>query len=108
MTGSDPWTALAALGGALAGLGLTFLLLGFRGRRQDAPPPMATARAAAVRAVQFVAGPGPGRLGARISRRISVPVLVAVAAGLVTGWPVGAVLAGLGAWAVPRWWRPDA
>lgn len=84
-----PTTALAALLGAGAGLGLLLVLIGWRGVDAD-------------------------RLRLRLTRRDRtqpdqrrvVPVLIAVAVavftGAVTGWVVGAVLAGLASWALPR------
>ncbi|GAA0447890.1 hypothetical protein Aca07nite_73470 [Actinoplanes capillaceus] len=75
-------TALAALLGAGVGLGLLSIVAGLR-------PPTAVDR----------------RFGARFTRehviRLAIAVVVAALAGLLTRWPVGAALAGIGAYALP-------
>src|SRR2546421_67024 len=80
-------TAFAALCGALVGLGVWMLVSGIRGNTQ--PP----------------AAPGTTVLS-RITRGRAPLYLAAVVAGaavvgLLTRWPVGAILAGLGVWALP-------
>lgn len=84
-------TALAALFGVGVGLGLVLLTIGWR-------------------------GPHPGRGRRHLCRRIgsatghdrhwvarvAVAITVGVLAGVGTGWVVGAVVAGLGCWALPR------
>lgn len=77
-------TALAALLGTGVGLGLLALIAGLR-------RPAATDR--------------PRTPGVRITReqviRIAIALVVAAFAGLLTRWPVGAILAGIGAYALP-------
>lgn len=77
-------TALSALLGGGFGLGLIAMLAGLRRRA-------ATDR--------------PRTAGVRVTReqviRVAIALVVAALAGLLTGWPVGAVLAGIGAYALP-------
>jgi tight adherence protein B len=82
-------TALAALLGLGVGGGLLLMIVGWRGvdprprrvqlrRRQDAPRDQ------------------------RQVLRIGLAVVIGLLTGLATGWVVGAVLAGLACWALPR------
>src|SRR5829696_8913396 len=77
-------TALDALLGTGVGVGLLAMVAGLR-------RPAATDR--------------PRTPGIQISReqviRIAVALVVAALAGLLTRWPVGAILAGIGAYALP-------
>ena len=78
-------SALAALCGAGVGLGLV-LVIGRLARRRAAPPD------------------SPAASGAKVERanlRIGLAVGAAVVVGAATGWPVGAVLAGLAGWGAP-------
>jgi Flp pilus assembly protein TadB len=100
---------LAAACGAVVGLGLMLILIGWRGTATDPgvdvrdPVPW-TARAAA-RLRGLAAG---GSWGEHAVRQAALAVTAAVVVGVVTGWPVGALVAGLAAWALPGVWRPDA
>ena len=83
-------TDLAALLGAGTGLGLVLVMVGWRRRTLGALP---------------VSMPWH-RLGDRVSRdrllvRLAGVMGAVVVVGALTGWPVAAVLAGLGAWALP-------
>lgn len=77
-------SALAALCGAGVGLGLVLVAAGWRGI--DLPRPT---RRLDRRKVE------------RANLRIGLAVGGAVIVGAVTGWPVGALLAGLAGWAAP-------
>ncbi|MFI6098184.1 type II secretion system F family protein [Lentzea sp. NPDC051213] len=85
-----PLTGLAALLGAGVGVGLLLLITGWRGVDPDRP------RRTLVRR-----NPG-GPQDQRRVLRFGVAVAVGVLAGVGTGWFVGAVLAGLACWALPR------
>ena len=77
-------SALAGLCGAGVGLGLVLVVAGWRGTESVRP----TRRA----------------LGPRVERvnlRLGLAVGAAVVVGAATGWPVGAVLAGLAGWGAP-------
>jgi tight adherence protein B len=119
-------TALVAGCGALTGLGLTVLLATWRraagsgttpaasGTTPDRPDgtpdapgtrtgsrPRTWARALLERLRRdSTTGPLP--------RQAAAMVAAVVIVGLLTRWPVAAVLAGAGAWAAPHVWRPDA
>lgn len=102
-----PTTAAAAAAGALIGLGLALTLAGLHGRDvQDPPSPPWRTRARA--RISALAEAARGRWGEAVARRAGIAVLAVVAVGLVTRWPVGAVLAGLGTWSLPGLWRGDA
>ncbi len=80
-------TAVAALCGALVGLGIWMLIAG-------------------IRSSHSTTGEAPSATLLRITRgraRLYLAAVVGVAAvvGLLTRWPVGAVLSGLGVWALP-------
>ncbi|QFZ24234.1 pilus assembly protein TadB [Saccharothrix syringae] len=80
----SPTTAAAAMLGVGTGIGLLLVVLGWRGT-----------------------GPNrPHRVRTVVDRHCTLRLALAVAAGMVvdllTGWVVGAVLAGLAAWALPR------
>jgi Flp pilus assembly protein TadB len=77
-------SALAALCGGGVGLGLVLVIAGWRG--VDLPRPT---RASARPKVE------------RASLRIGLAVGAAVVVGAATGWPVGALLAGLAGWGAP-------
>lgn len=76
-------TALAALLGAGVGLGLLTMIAGLRRRPTTDRP----------------------RFGVRLTReqviRVAVALVAAALVGLLTRWPVGAILAGIGAYALP-------
>jgi tight adherence protein B len=80
-------TAFAALCGALVGLGVWMLASGIRGTTAPQAEPGTGALSRVTR------GPAPLYLAA--------VVVVAAVVGLLTRWPVGAILAGLGVWALP-------
>jgi Flp pilus assembly protein TadB len=83
-------SALAALCGAALGLGVFLVAAGLRG-------------------VEPIALRAP-RLDLRIDRallRFAAAVFAAVVVGAATGWPVGALLAGLAAFAIPALMRED-
>ncbi|ROP37304.1 Flp pilus assembly protein TadB [Saccharothrix texasensis] len=87
-------TALSALLGVGVGVGLLLVIVGWRGveanRRSG---PFARARSRATQAA-----PRDQRQALRIGLAGAVGVLT----GVVTGWVVGAALAGLALWALPR------
>jgi hypothetical protein len=81
-------TFVAALLGLLAAGGLCLAVAGFRGVDPlDWRPPVSTR-------------PLPG--SERLLVRVAIAVFVSVVVGALTGWPVGAILAGLGAWVLPK------
>ena len=81
-------TFVAALLGLLAAGGLCLAVAGFRGVDPlDWRPPVSTRTL-----------PGSERLLVRVA----IAVFVGVVVGALTGWPVGAILAGLGAWVLPK------
>jgi tight adherence protein B len=83
-------TALAALLGLGVGVGLLLLIIGWRGVDPARP-----------RRVQLRRRPdAPG--DQRQVLRIGLAVAIGLLTGLATGWVVGAVLAGLACWALPR------
>jgi tight adherence protein B len=82
-------TALTALLGLGVGVGLLLLIIGWRGVDPARP-----------RRVQLRRPDAPG--DQRQVLRIGLAVAVGLLAGLATGWVVGAVLAGLACWALPR------
>ncbi|WP_158851173.1 type II secretion system F family protein [Saccharothrix deserti] len=84
----SPTTAAAALLGAGTGLGLLLVILGWRGTDPHRP-----------RRRRTRAG---GQADDHRTLRLALAVAVGVVAGLLTGWVVGAVLAGLACWALPR------
>ncbi|XVS62065.1 type II secretion system F family protein [Actinosynnema sp. CA-299493] len=84
----SPTTAVAALLGMGAGVGLLLIVLGQRGTDPDRP------RRARTHAT--------GALDRRRTLRVALAVTAAVVTGLLTGWVVGGVLAGLAVWALPR------
>jgi hypothetical protein len=86
--------ATAGILGALAGLGVIFIIAGLR--RSGTPEP----------------SPRLSQLAARVRQEATMPrvaatlVTMAVVAA-VTRWPSGTVLAGLAAWFLPRALGPD-
>ena len=76
---------MAALCGAGVGLGVVLVIAGWRGRRPSPPDP-------SPRAVGRWSGP---------TCASGLAVGAAVVVGAATGWPVGAVLAGLAGWGAP-------
>ena len=83
-------TALAALLGLGVGVGLLLVIVGWRGVDPVRP------RRVHLRRRPDAAG------DQRQVLRIGLAVAVVLLAGLATGWVVGAVLAGLACWALPR------
>ncbi|MBV9381884.1 MAG: type II secretion protein F, partial [Streptosporangiaceae bacterium] len=86
-------TALSALLGVGVGVGLLLVIIGWRGvdaNRRPGPFGRARSRRSAAAKDQ------------RQALRIGLAVAVGVLAGVATGWVVGAVLAGLAVWALPR------
>lgn len=81
-------TALAALLGAGTGIGLLTVITGWRG--VDAPRTRLRHRPRGLRGDQ------------QTILRTLVAAGVGVATGVLTGWVVGAMLAGVGCWALPR------
>lgn len=88
-------SALGALLGAGVGVGLLLMYLGLRG--VDEHPRTAPRRRVL---------PAPDRR--RLMVRALAACTVALAVGLLTGWVVGAALAGLASWALPRVLRGDS
>jgi tight adherence protein B len=87
-------TALSALLGVGLGVGLLLVIVGWRGVEADRRSgPFARARSRGTQAASREQ---------RQALRIGLTVAVAVLTGLATGWVVGAVLAGLAVWALPR------
>lgn len=84
-------TALSALLGLGVGVGLLLVVIGWRGTDPTRP-----SRSRRPRRTQ--AAPADQRRTLRIGLAIGIGVLV----GVATGWVVGAVLAGLAVWALPR------
>ena len=87
-------SALAGLLGAGVGLGVVLIVAGWRG--VDLPRPTRRLERAGVGRAQV----GRPRLE-RANLRIALAVGAAVVVGAATGWPVGAVLAGLAGWGAP-------
>jgi len=90
-------TALATLFGVGVGLGLFLMTIGWRGPRpaRDHRPLFRHIASVTEHDRHWVA-------------RVAVAVMVGVLAGVGTGWVVGAILAGLGCWALPRVLGRDA
>lgn len=84
--GTSP--GLAVLLGLGTGLGLWLFVVGWRGVEQ--------------RPLQWRMRGRSGEQRQRVGIRFGVALAVGVAAAVATGWIVGAVLAGLGCWALPR------
>lgn len=89
-----PTTALAALVGVGVTVGLLLAIRGWRGVDPASPSRLRTL----VRRTDT----GPGRPGQRHVLRLALAVTAALVVGLLTGWVIGAVLAGLACWALPR------
>jgi len=87
--------AVVGLLGAGTGVGLLLVVIGWRGV-DPTRPRRGWAR-------RTPAGPPDQRLVLRLAGVLGVGVL----AGVITGWPVGAVLAGLACWALPGALRRD-
>jgi Flp pilus assembly protein TadB len=86
-------TALAAVGGATAVLGLILIVIGLAGVPMAAPASVPVP----VRRVAH-----PGRSGSRFRRRAALLVVSPLVALLLTGWPVAALVAAAGALWLPR------
>lgn len=86
----------AALLGAGTGLGVLLIVLGWRGAEPHGP--RRTQR------LRQVSDRPPPR---RVLIRLGAAIAAGVVAGLATGWLVGAALAGLACWALPRILRGD-
>ncbi|MEV8442147.1 type II secretion system F family protein [Actinosynnema sp. NPDC051121] len=84
----SPTTGVAALLGAGTGMGLLLVVLGWRGTDPNRCRQTRTRAAGAVDKDRML--------------RLAWAVAAAVVTGLLTGWVVGAVLAGLACWALPR------
>ncbi|MCE7009941.1 type II secretion system F family protein [Kibdelosporangium philippinense] len=80
----SPDTGFAALLGVGVGIGLLLLAIGWRGTEKDRPRLHRQ------------------RHNRRVAIRLSAAIAVGVLTGLATGWFVGAILAGLACWALPR------
>ncbi|MCP3800700.1 pilus assembly protein TadB [Allokutzneria sp. A3M-2-11 16] len=85
-------STIAALLGAGVGVGLLLVCVGWHGRRGSTPRP---------RSRRSTTTP-PHR-----ARRVVIAVAVSVVTGAITGWVVGAVLAGLACWSLPGVLGPD-
>ncbi|MFD8494981.1 type II secretion system F family protein [Amycolatopsis sp. NPDC059657] len=81
-------TVAALLGGG-AGTGLLLLVVGWRGMDPDRPR-------------HTRSRPRSGQRDPHRVLRLAIAVAVAVLTGVATGWVVGAILAGLACWAIPR------
>src|SRR5690242_14652430 len=90
ITPTIAWSAFLGLG---TGLGLLLIVRGWRAPEPVRPSPWRRAWARHI-------GPVHGDRHRLV--RIGLAVAVAVLTGLVTGWLVGAVLAGVAVWALPR------
>jgi Flp pilus assembly protein TadB len=104
-------TAFAAVSGAMVGLGLTMIIAGWWGPPTTDDDPTVEPlpwRTAARHRVQALVTAARDRWGPAVARRIGATAGAFVVVGLITRWPVGALLAGIGAWALPGLWRPDA
>lgn len=100
MTAMSPVTLLAALLGAGTGVGLLLILRGFLGPNAEQDASFTQPRRSAV--ARLLAGRKPGD-----SRRVAVAVAVGVLVGVVTRWPVAAVLAAVAGWVLPGLIGPD-
>jgi len=99
--GSPAGTAWAAGCGAVAGLGLA-VLVATRRRGAGAPP----TRGAGGWRVRLERVRRDGATGP-VLRRVAAAVAGFTVVGVVTRWPVAALLAAAGVWALPSVWRPD-
>src|SRR5262245_42533806 len=100
MTPMSPVTLLAALLGAGTGVGLLLVLRGILGPSSAQNRSFTPSRRAAL--ARLLAGRKPGG-----SRRLAVAVAVGVLVGVVTRWPVAAVLAAVAGWVLPGLIGPD-
>jgi Flp pilus assembly protein TadB len=91
----SPVTGFAVLLGIGAGLGLLLVVIGWRGVNTDRP------RRTLSRQRLSRQGDG-GPQHQRVVLRLGVAIAVGMLTGVVTGWFVGAILAGLASWALPR------
>ena len=89
---SGPVTAL--LGGALVGLGITLLVMAWRGVLVSAVDSGWRLRLLTWREK-------------RVAPRVAISGAAAVLVGSFTGWPAAAVLAGLAVWTLPNIAGPD-
>ncbi|WTW93456.1 type II secretion system F family protein [Streptomycetaceae bacterium NBC_01309] len=97
----DPW--VAGLLGLGCGAGLVLAASGVLPRPADA----ATEHADETDRIATLAARLRAHVSAASPRRLAATAVSAAAVGVLTGWPVAAVLAGVAAWAVPALLRPD-
>lgn len=97
----DPW--VAGLLGLGCGAGLVLAASGVLSRRGDA----ATGHAEETDRIAALAVRLRAHLAAASPRRLAATAVSAAVLGVLTGWPVAAVLAGAAAWAVPVLVQPD-
>ena len=83
-------TALAVVLGVGVGAGLLLLIMGWRGVNPTRPRRLELRRQTGAHGDQ------------RRALRVGAAIVVGLLTGLATGWVVGAVLAGLAVWALPR------
>jgi tight adherence protein B len=100
MTPTSPVTLLAALLGAGTGFGLLLILRGILGPNAEQDASFTQPRRSAMARLLAARRPGDGR-------RLAVAIAVGVLVGVVTRWPVAAVLAAVAGWALPGLIGPD-
>lgn len=100
MTPTSPVALLAALLGAGTGVGLLLILRGILGPNTEQQGSFAQPRRNAL--ARLLAGRRPDD-----GRRLAVAVAVGVLVGVVTRWPVAAVLAAIAGWVLPSLIGPD-
>jgi Flp pilus assembly protein TadB len=100
MTPMPPVVLLAALLGAGTGVGLLLILRGILGPNAEQEASFTQPRRSAV--ARLLAARRPGD-----DRRLAVAIAVGVLVGVVTRWPVAAVLAAVAGWALPGLIGPD-
>jgi tight adherence protein B len=100
MTPVSPVTLLAALLGAGTGVGLLLFLRGIVGPSAEQQGSFIQPRRAVVSRLLAARRPGDGR-------RLAIAIAVGVLVGVVTRWPVAAVLGGVAGWVLPGLIGPD-